>query len=156
MTNLSMLSHTRTTAVILLTLFLSSACGGSDSTQPAPPTSATITVTLGASVIEVGEMTVATAATAGGVDPYGDPTSTGTVTWTSSDPTIAGVSPTTGAILGIAPGTARITGTTDAQRTGAQIITVVRAPNIRINEVESSHGSARLYVELVNATRVAV
>jgi len=156
MTNLSMLSHTRTTAVILLTLFLSSACGGSDSTQPAPPTSATITVTLGASVIEVGEMTVATAATAGGVDPYGDPISTGTVTWTSSDPTIAGVSPTTGAILGIAPGTARITGTTDAQRTGAQIITVVRAPNIRINEVESSHGSARLYVELVNATRVAV
>ncbi|HEX6050286.1 MAG TPA: lamin tail domain-containing protein [Gemmatimonadaceae bacterium] len=153
MTNLSMLSDARITAVILLALVVSSACGGYDSIEPLPAPPATITVTLGAPVIEVGEMTVASAAA---VDQYGDPTSTVTVTWTSSDPTIAAVSPTTGAILGIAPGTARITGTTDGERTGAQIITVVRAPNVRINEIESSHGSSRLYVELVNPTRVAV
>ena len=153
MTNLSMLSGARITTVMLLTLFVSSACRGYDSTEPEPSTPATITVTLGAPVIEVGEMTVATA---GGVDQYGDSTSAGTVVWTSSHPTIAGVSPTNGAILGIAPGLARITGTTDGQRTGAQTITVVRAPNIRINEIESSHGSSRLYVELVNPTRVAV
>jgi hypothetical protein len=153
MMNLDMLSDARITTVTLLTLFVSSACGGHDSTEPQPSIPGTVTVTLGAPVIEVGEMTVAAA---GGVDQYGDSTFTGTVTWTSSDPTIAAVSPTTGAILGIAPGTARITGTTDGPRTGAQIITVVRAPSIRINEIESSHGSSRLYVELANPTRVAV
>lgn len=153
------LSTTRILTMSLLTLFTSGACGGYDAVEPQPPTEpppppvTTLTVTLAAPVIEVGEMTLATAA---GLDQYGESVSPGTVTWTSSAPTIAAISPTTGDILGIAQGTARITATADGGRAADQIITVVTAPAIRVNEIQSSHGSSRLYVELVNATRAAV
>lgn len=146
-------SDARTYTITLLTLFAASACSGYDSIEPARPKLTTLVVTLASPVIEVGEVTVATAA---GRDQDGAPIPTGPVTWTSSAPTVAAVNPATGAILAVAQGTARITATAEGQQTAAQIITVVSAPAIRVNEVKSNRGSTRVWVELVNAARTAV
>jgi hypothetical protein len=126
----SAFTDVRVVTMLLLTMFAAGACSSSDydAVQPPPPPTpevATLAVTLGAPVIEVGQETIATVAA---VDQYGNSITPGTVAWTSSSPNVAVVDATGGAIRGVALGTARITATVDGQGTAAQIITVVNAP----------------------------
>jgi hypothetical protein len=130
-----------------MTILMLFACRGYDAVVPTPVLT-TLTVSL-ADSLEVGEMDFATA---GGLDQYGEPIAAGTVKWSSADPTIAAVSPATGAILAIAPGTTQITATDDGGRSAMRVLVVSPAPAIRINEVKTSRGSSRVWVEIVNAT----
>jgi len=123
-------ANVRVVTMTLLTLFAASACGNYDSVDPASPELTSLTVTLSAPVIEVGDITFATA---GGRDQYGSEVSTVTVTWTSSEPKVATVNSTTGVILGIAQGTARITATADGERTAAQTVTVIDAAAVAVD-----------------------
>lgn len=128
----------RVVTMMLLTLFAASACSDYDSVRPPSSEPTALTVTLAAPVIEVGQVTFATVA---GVDQYGDTIPTGAVTWTSSALDVATVDSTTGSILGVALGTARITATADGQRTASQIITVISAPAITAGTGAPTRGS---------------
>ena len=55
---------------------------------------------------------------------------TGTVAWSSSETSIATVNPTTGVVLGITQGTARISAVTGGDQSAAQIVTVVNPPSV--------------------------
>ncbi|HEY4218676.1 MAG TPA: Ig-like domain-containing protein [Gemmatimonadaceae bacterium] len=100
-------------------------------TKPAVLTS--LAVTLSASTLQVGQSTTASAT---GVDQNGAAISTGTVTWTSSNPTIASVT-SAGAVTGLAAGTTNIVATAQGV-TGQSPLTVIVAPPVGANSVTLS------------------
>jgi hypothetical protein len=111
----------------------------------------TITVTVAVPDPEIGQFTVATAAT---LDQYGAPIAAGPVTFASSAPAIAAISPTTGEILPLSAGTTEISASVDGL-SGSQTITVSRAA-IRVNEVAPRGSATGGSVELFNPTAGAV
>jgi hypothetical protein len=132
-----------------IALFAISAC--SDDESPAAPRRqlATITVSVGAPTIEIGELT---AARATGLDAAGDSIETGAITWTSSAPDVAAVNTATGLIFGIAPGTAQISAQTPDGKVGEQLVTVSLAPAVSINEVKPDADAPNGWLELYNPT----
>ncbi|HEY9226532.1 MAG TPA: Ig-like domain-containing protein, partial [Gemmatimonadaceae bacterium] len=92
------------------------ACGG-ESTSP--PALASLTVTLSSPIVAVGQSSTATAT---GTDQNGGAVATGTVTWTSSNPSVASIAPT-GAISALSAGTTTITGTASG-KSGQATLTV--------------------------------
>ncbi|HEV7838140.1 MAG TPA: lamin tail domain-containing protein [Gemmatimonadaceae bacterium] len=141
----SFITGARVGALALLTLAASTACSADYGTGTRNRV-ATVNVTLPRQVIEVGETITATSAQ---LDQYGAPISA-TVTWSSSAPEIAGVSPASGQILAIAPGTTRITATAGG-KSGQLILTVTRSA-IVINEIKPNGDAATGWVELFNPT----
>jgi hypothetical protein len=117
-------------------------CGGYG--YDAPRTPAAVSVSLAASAIEVGESTTAIAVA---LDQYGAPIA-GVATYSSSAPEVAGVNPTTGAVLAIAPGTTEIT-VAIGGTSGHHALTVTAAP-IRINEIRPDGDANGGWVELFN------
>jgi hypothetical protein len=97
--------------------------------------------------MEVGQSTVATATA---LDQFGAPIASGPPTFASTTPTVAGVSPTTGEMLAISPGTTVITATIDG-KAAQQSVTVVTTA-ILINEVKPDGDAQGGWVELFNPT----
>ena len=129
------------------------ACNDSDGPVEPARVLTTINVSVGAGTIEVGEQAGAIAT---GVDQAGGPIDPGALTWSSDQPNIAAVNPTTGLVFGLTPGTAHITATTASGKTGDRSVTVVRAAHIRINEVQPRDGVPNGWVEFFNPTTAAV
>jgi Lamin Tail Domain len=140
------------TFALLTTSFVLAAACNSETLLSPNPVLTTIDVTLESSSIEVGQFSVATAV---GLDQFAAPVVTGQATYTSSAPDVAMISPTTGNMLAIAPGTTVITATIDG-RSGQRTITVVNAPPIKVNEVESNGDALGGWVELFNPRTTAV
>jgi Big-like domain-containing protein len=107
----------------------------------------TLSVTLAAPSIEIGQFTSAVAVA---FDQNGQPIAAGEVTYESSAPEVAAISPTTGAILGLSSGVTVITATAGA-RSAQRIVTVSKAP-VRIKEIRSRGDAPGTMVELVNPT----
>ncbi len=107
----------------------------------------TFSVTLAAPSIEIGQFTRATAVA---FDQNRQPIPTGEVTYESSAPEVAAISPTTGAILGLSPGATVITATAGS-RSAQRMVTVSKAP-VRIKEIRSRGDAPGGWVELVNPT----
>ena len=100
------------------------ACGGGGGdgiTNPPPPVAvASVSVTLGSPSIVVGQTSQGTAVVR---DAQNNILSGRTVTWSSTNASIASVAPTTGLVTGVAAGTASIVATSEG-RTGQATITV--------------------------------
>ena len=111
----------------------------------------TVDVALESTEIEVGQQVTATAVAR---DQFGVPLDAGPVTWSSSFPAVAGVSPTTGQILAIAGGNTQIIATVFG-KVGSRTITV-SPPAILINEVFPNGDLPGGWVELFNPTAEAV
>ncbi len=107
----------------------------------------TLSVTLAAQSIEIGQFTRAVAVA---FDQNRRPIPTGEVTYESSAPEVAAISPTTGAILGLSSGVTVITATAGS-RSAQRTVTVSRAP-VRIKEIRSKGDAPGGWVELVNPT----
>jgi hypothetical protein len=105
----------------------------------------TLSVTLATPSIEIGQFTSAVAV---GFDENRRPVPTGEVTYESSAPEVAAISPTTGAILGLSPGATVITATVGS-RSAQRIVTVSKAP-VRIKEIRARGNAPGGWVELVN------
>ena len=133
----------RLATLALLSLAGSAACSADYGTGNKTRVAA-VNVTLPRQIIEVGESITATSVE---LDQYGAPI-TVAVTWSSSAPEVAGVSATTGQILAVAPGTARITASAGG-KTGQQTITVTRSA-IVINEIKPNGDATTGWVELFN------
>jgi hypothetical protein len=144
--------HMRTLRILSLALVTATvACGSEPSASP-KPTLTTIDVTLGASSIEVGQVSRVTATP---LDQHGDSISAGTPVFASSNPAVAEVNPNTGAILGISSGSAQIMATVGA-RSGQRTINVAFPAAIVINEIKSNDDEPGGWVELYNPTDHAV
>jgi hypothetical protein len=143
-----------TLALVPLPLPLLIAAGCSDDTTAGPPSPSltTIDVSVATTRMEVGQEATATAT---GRDQYGVPVDIGPIVWTSRVPEVAVISPSTGAMLAIAPGTTEITASVDG-KSGRRTITVAKAAAIRVNEVQPRGVSNTAWIELVNTTSSAV
>jgi hypothetical protein len=104
---------------IALALFIIGACTTGDGTEPLVTTSVQVTATP--NTISVNETAQASASAK---DQNGNALSNRTVSWTSLNPSIATVNPTTGQIKGVAPGNATIQATIDGV-TGSATVTVL-------------------------------
>jgi hypothetical protein len=103
-----------------LWLFLAvAACGGGD---PAGPTLTTLSVAVSPTSVEVGQSATATAS---GVDQNGQPIAVGSVTWTSSNTTVATVN-ASGAVSALSPGTVQISAAATG-KTAQATLTVIAA-----------------------------
>ena len=118
------------TALTLATALLLLSCGGGgggDKTPTAPPAPVmvltTVTVALSATTVQVGQTATANAT---GADQNGASISTGTVTWSSSSPTVATIT-SGGAITAVAPGQTNITATAGS-KSGQITLTVIPVP----------------------------
>ena len=131
-------------------VLLLSACGADYNSAAPQRVLTTVNVSL-AQAVEIGQLDTATVVL---LDQYGAPLSAGTVTWTSSRPEVAGVSPTTGVILAISPGTAQISASVDG-KTGQRTITVFKSP-IRLNEIRSAGELPAGWIELFNPTEAPI
>jgi hypothetical protein len=141
-------------SLLFATLAVAAGCDSASVASPRVPPSpvlTTVRLALGASPIEVGE---ATTATATALDQFGVPIATAPPTFTSATPQIAGVQPTTGAILAIAPGATEITVTIEG-KSDRRTVTVTMAP-IRLNEVNPNGDRPGGWVEFVNPTSADV
>ena len=110
-------------ATIALFLGGLAACGGGGengggSTGVGTPVLTTVNVTLSPATLAIGQVA---AATATGLDQNGAAIAVGTVTWSSSTPTVATVS-STGTVTGVAAGTASIVATVGAKQGQAAIV----------------------------------
>lgn len=139
------MTKARIPALLLLAAGVS-ACGA-DPSGASPRILTTIEISLADQPAEVAQFTQATVI---GLDQYGDPIDTGPAIFASSNPGIAAVSPTTGLILGVSPGTTEITTSTNGMT--AHRTLAVFVPAIRINEVEPDGDAAGGWVELHNPT----
>jgi hypothetical protein len=139
-----------TTGTLVLAALLGGGCGAYSYEAPSS-TVASVSLALAANPLEVGQATVATTTAR---DQYGAQIDAGAPVYTSSAPEIAGVNPTTGAILAIAPGVAQITVTVQG-KTDRRPVTVVMAA-VRINEVAPNGDGPGGFVELFNPTGVDV
>ena len=114
-------------ARVWLVLMLASvlSCGGSGEKATAPPVLAltTITVTLSASTIQVGQSTQANAV---GLDQNNSSIATGAVSWSSSSPAVATIS-SAGSINAVAPGQTTITAAAGS-KSGSMPLTVIPVP----------------------------
>lgn len=138
-------------AVLLAPLAFSSvACNGDSPSAPGSVLT-TLRLSLADSAAEVGQFTHATATA---LDQHDAPIAAGPATYVSSKPEVAGISPTTGLILAIAPGTTLITATVDG-RTAQRVLTVFAAA-VRINEIEPDGNALGGWVEFYNPTDAAV
>src|SRR5437764_1111236 len=108
-------------------------CSGSDGTLPSGPDLATVDVTVGASVIEVGQLTSVTAIA---LDQQAEPIP-GDAVFSSSAPNVAEVDAKTGRIIAHAAGSVEIFATISG-RTGQRTITVLEPVPIKINEIVSN------------------
>ena len=115
---------TRKYATIAALLLVGAACEGG--TDPDPLVTTSVQVSSNPTQIAVNETAQATAIVR---DQNGDPLSGRTITWTSLNPTIATVNPSTGLIRGVAPGNATIQGTADGI-TGSATVTVVQPSTV--------------------------
>ena len=137
-------------SVALISLTTTLACHDSG-TGPAARNVAAVDVTLESTEIEMGQQVTATALVR---DQFGAPIDAGPVTWSSSFPEVAVVSPTTGQILAVASGTTQISATI-AGKVGLRTVTV-SPPPILINEVFPNGDLPGGWVELFNPTPHAV
>ncbi len=137
-------------SLVPLPFLLALACHDSGTGLAARSVS-TVDVALESTEIEVGQQVTASAVAR---DQFGVPLDAGPVTWSSSFPAVAGVSPTTGQILAIAGGNTQIVATV-AGRVGSRTITV-SPPAILINEVFPNGDLPGGWVELFNPTAEAV
>jgi hypothetical protein len=132
-------------ASAFIVLALALAVGVADSMAGATPMLTTLSVTLATPSIEIGQFTRAVAVA---FDKNNQPIPTGEVTYESSAPEVAAISPTTGAILGLSPGATVITATVGS-RSAQRIVTVSKAP-VRIKEIRARGDAPGGWVELVN------
>jgi hypothetical protein len=142
----------RVLAAALASLSVTVSCNDAETLSSPTRDLTTVDVTLESSSIEVGQFTSATAVA---LDQYAEPLPAANVTFFSNNTEVAGVSPTTGKIFAVAPGTAQIIATIDG-RSGQRTLTVNRAPAIKINEVQSNGDEPGGWVELLNTTAVTV
>ena len=118
----------RRAMLLLLALAASVSCtgGGKDGTVTAPTAVlTTLSVALGSATLQVNQSTQATAS---GLDQNNRAIGVGAVTWSSSSPSVATISPS-GAISALAPGQTTITGATQGKQ-GTATLTVPLAPAI--------------------------
>jgi hypothetical protein len=134
-------------ASAFIVLALALAVGVADSMAGATPMLTTLSVTLATPSIEIGQFTRAVAVA---FDKNNQPIPTGEVTYESSAPEVAAISPTTGAILGLSPG-ATVISATVGSRSAQRIVTVSKAP-VRIKEIRARGDAPGGWVELVNPT----
>ncbi|HUQ99284.1 MAG TPA: lamin tail domain-containing protein [Gemmatimonadaceae bacterium] len=134
----------RLRAFALLSLAATAACSADYGTGTRSRVT-TVNVSLPRLVIEVGEIIQATSVQ---LDQYGTPVTTGSVTWQSSAPEVAGVGITSGQVLAISAGTARISAKVGG-KVGQQVITVTKSP-IVINEIKPNGDATTGWVELFN------
>ena len=140
--------------LLLATLAVAAACDSASVASPRVPPApvlTTVRLALGASSIEVGQ---ATTATATALDQYGAPVATASATYASAAPEVAGVQPTTGAVLAVAPGAAEITATIEG-KSDQRTVTVVTSP-VRLNEVRPNGDLPGGWVEFYNPTSADV
>ena len=135
----------------LVPLLIAAGCTDDTTAGPPSPSLTTIDVSV-VSAMEVGQEATASAT---GRDQYGVPVDIGPIAWASRHPEVALINPATGAMLAIAPGTTEITASVDG-RSGQRTITVTTAPAIRVNEVQPRDASSTGWIELENATSLAV
>lgn len=107
--------------------------GGSAPTTPAPAVLTTLSVSVAPSSVPVGQTSIASA---NGLDQRGAAIATGTVAWTSANPSIASVSPT-GTVSGIAAGQTTIIGAVGAVQ-GQAAVTVTPAPVVTVTITPAS------------------
>ena len=131
-------------------LLLTLACHDSG-TGPSARNVAAVDVTLESTEIEMGQQVTATAVAR---DQFGAPIDAGPVTWSSSFPEVAVISPTTGQILAVASGMTQISATI-AGKVGRRTVTV-SPPPILINEVFPNGDLPGGWVEFFNPTPHAV
>ncbi len=110
-----------------------------DVVAPAPAPVASVSVALGASSLNPGQTTQATATTR---DANNNVLTGRTVTWGSSNTGVATVS-TSGLVTAVAVGSAQITGTSEGQ-SGSATITVTSAPPVPVASVSVSLGSSSI------------
>jgi hypothetical protein len=132
-------------ASAFIVLALALAVGVADSMAGATTMLTTLSVTLATPSIEIGQFTRAVAVA---FDKNNQPIPTGEVTYESSAPEVAAISPTTGAILGLSSGATVITATVGS-KSAQRIVTVSRAP-VRIKEIRAKGDAPGGWVELVN------
>jgi hypothetical protein len=131
-----------------LVLFLTTTLACHDyGTGITPGRAATVDVAVAHTELEVGQQDQATAVVR---DQYGTLIEGGPVTWSSTFTPVAGISPTTGQILAIAPGNTEIVATV-AGKVGRLRITV-SSPPILVNEVFPNGDLPGGWVELYNPT----
>ena len=112
---------------LLAILLLASSCrsGSKDATPTVPtPVLTTVTVTMSATTIQVGQ---GAQATASGLDQNNAPIATGAVTWSSTTPTVATIS-ASGSIMADAVGQTTITALAAGGRSGQATLTVIPVP----------------------------
>lgn len=97
--------------------------GGPTAPKAPPPTLTSLTVSLSASTVAVGQSVTATAT---GTDQNGAPIATGAISWSTGSPTIATVN-ASGAVNGITAGQTSVIASA-AGRQGQQSLTVIPAP----------------------------
>jgi len=140
--------------LLLATLAVAAGCDSASVASPRVPPArvlTTVRLALEASRIEVGQATTAAAAA---LDQYGAPVAAAPATFTSDAPGVAGVQPTTGTVLAVAPGAAEITATVEG-KSDRRTVTVVEAP-VRLNEVRPNGDLPGGWVELYNPTSADV
>ena len=125
-------------------LVLFGACHGDYGSAPEERVLTTVSVTLPLA-LELRQLDTAVVTL---FDQYGAPIAASSVGWSSSRPEVVSVSPTTGVMLAIAPGSAIITAFVDG-KAGQKTLSVFASP-IRLNEVRPDGSAAGGWVELFN------
>lgn len=143
--NLRSLGLTRR-ALVALAAAGAFACGGGGTdaggtTQPPTPVLTTINVTLASGSLQVGQTTTASAS---GVDQNGSSIATGTVTWLSSNTSVATVT-STGTVTAVGAGSAVISATAGG-RTGSATLTVTAVPAPVLTTINVALGTPSLAV----------
>lgn len=140
----------RLSELVLLAAVGGLACATEDPVSP-PRTTATVTLTLSDSVIEVGQPADAVAVVR---DASGSPISGAAVSYAAEAPGTLNVDPISGAIRGIAPGTDAIVASI-YDVSDRRVVRVFASP-IRINEIYPNGERPGGWVELYNSTSVDI
>jgi hypothetical protein len=140
-----MLTSRLSPIILLMGSLVAAGCDSPTVIEPSVVTS--VTLFFASDTIEVGQQAFAKVVA---VDQFGDPIHTLPVEFSSSQAAVAGIHPTAGATLGLAPGTTEITATVGG-KSAKRTLTVVRSP-IRINEVKPNGDGPSGWVELFNPT----
>ena len=137
--------------VLRITAFLVfGACHGDYGGAPEQRALTTVNVRLPLA-LELGQLDTAVVTV---LDQYGAPIAVSSVSWSSSRPEIVSVSPTTGAMLAIAPGSAVITASVDG-KTAQKTVSVFASP-IRLNEVRPDGSAREGWLELFNPSEAPI
>jgi len=146
---------TRPTALIAaFSLIAVAACSDDDRGTPGDPKRVLTSISISVPVVSL-ELGQSITAVAVGLDQDGAPLTIGQVIWSSDEPTVAAVHPTSGVISGVGLGSTRVVATFEG-KTGERVVTVAPSPAIRINEVQPRPGSPTGWVEFFNPTSAAV